>query len=199
MSTSEQATAIPLELGRKDHGRLVTAEAFAAASYKEPWKYERVKGRLVVMAPDGYGHIAASNPWRDRLIFYQYEHPGVVEEVITNAWIRVDDGTDRIGDIGVYLVRQEPGPQIPDRVPELMFEIVSPSPKDRKRDYVEKRAEYHKLGIQEYVIVDRFKKRTTVLEYEPDGYRERVLTPGDTYETPRLPGLAIRLAEVLGA
>jgi len=48
-----------------------------------------------------------------------------------------------------------------------MFEIVSPGSLSRKRDYVKKRAEYHKLGILEYVIVDRFTQGVTVLTYWP--------------------------------
>ena len=42
-----------LVLGPDDHGRPVSAEEFADAHYLEPWKYERVAGRLVVMPPDG--------------------------------------------------------------------------------------------------------------------------------------------------
>ena len=114
-----------------------------------------------------------------------------------SAWVRVPGGTDRIGDIGVYLVADRPTPKIPDRVPELMFEIVSPGREDRDRDYVEKRADYHRVGVREYVIIDRFEKQVTVLTYTPEGYEEHVLTPGDTYTSPLLPGLEIPLAEVL--
>ena len=44
----------------------------------------------------------------------------------------VDDGTDRIGDIGVYLVPNGPVPKIPDRVPDLMFEVISPDKASRE-------------------------------------------------------------------
>ena len=77
-----------------------------------------------------------------------------------------------------------------------MFEIVSPAATSRDRDYVKKRSEYERLGVKEYVIVDRFKKQVTVLTLTPGGYQEQVLTPADTYTSPLLPGLAIALAEV---
>jgi Uma2 family endonuclease len=199
MSARKPTAAPELHLGKDDRGRTVSAEEFADAIYEEPWKYERVHGRLVVATPDGAGHVAGSNPWLERLFVYKSQNPSVVELVVPGAWVRVDGGTDRIGEIGIYLVVDPRAPEIPDRVPDLMFEIFSRGSVNRMRDYVEKRADYHKLGIPEYVIIDNFQKRVTVLEHEPEGYRERVLTVADTYETPRLPGLAVPLAEVLGA
>ncbi|MHB1559531.1 MAG: Uma2 family endonuclease, partial [Isosphaeraceae bacterium] len=128
-----------LTLGPEDHGRLLTAEEFAEASYAEPWKYEREQGRLIVMPPDGPDHDDCSEPVRDLLGAYRVAHPDLVEKVVSEAWIRVDEGTDRIGDIGVFLVGPRSSIQRPERVPELMFEIVSPDRESRDRDYVKKR------------------------------------------------------------
>jgi Uma2 family endonuclease len=190
------STHARLTLGPADAGRPVSAEEFAEAEYEEPWKYEREDGRLVVMAPDGGDHVETSSPWLERLIVYKVGHPEIVDLIVPNAWVRVDDGTDRIGDIGVYLAGERSGLKIPDRVPEMMFEIVSPGRESRERDYVEKRADYHKLEILEYVIVDRFKQTITGLTRAENEYQERVLTAADAYMTPLLPGLAIPLAEV---
>ncbi len=185
-----------LQLGKQDEGRLVSSDEFAEAEFDEPWKYEREDGRLIVMAPSGEGHLDATIPWRDDLIFYQRDHPGIVQKIATEAWIRVNDGTDRIGDIGVYLQPTGPVPKIPDRVPDMMFEIVSPDKVSRDRDYIRKRAEYHGLGVREYVIIDRFQRIVTVLTLAPNGYDERILTIGESYESPLLPGFSIRLSEV---
>ncbi len=191
------ATQTPtLHLGLADEGRAVSSEEFADATFDEPWKYEREGGRLIVLAPSGEEHIDASEPWLERLIFFKRDHPGVIQRVVPEAWLRVDGGTDRIGDIGVFLVADGPVPKIPDRVPDMMFEIVSPDKKSRERDYVKKRADYHRFGVKEYVIVDRFRRTATVLTHTPDGYEERVLSVGEAYESPLLPGLSIRLAEV---
>lgn len=185
-----------LQLGKSDEGRLVSSEEFAEAEFDEPWKYEREEGRLVVVAPSGEEHIDAGEPWRDQLVLYKLARPDVAQKVVSEAWIRVNDGTDRIGDVGVYLVPDGPVPKIPDRIPDLMFEVVSPDKVSRNRDYLRKRAEYFQLGVKEYVIIDRFRRIVTVLTFAPGGYEERILDAGQAYESPLLPGLSIRLSEV---
>ncbi|WP_435005741.1 Uma2 family endonuclease [Tundrisphaera lichenicola] len=185
-----------LELGLKDEGRLVSSEDFADASFEEPWKYERVEGRLLVLAPSGEGHVNASEPWRDRLGAYKLARPDIVQKVVSEAWLRVDNGTDRIGNIGVFLIPGGPVPKIPDRVPDLIFEVVSPDRVSRDRDYRLKRADYHRFGVRGYVIIDRFRQTVSVLTHEPAGYAERTLSIGETYTSPLLPGLAIPLSEV---
>jgi Uma2 family endonuclease len=186
-----------LQLGPHDHGRSVTAEEFAEAEFVEPWKYEREQGRLIVMPPDGPGHDRGSEPVRDHLGAYRLAHPDLVEEVVSEAWVRVDGGTDRIGDIGVFLAGPRTAINRPDRVPELMFEIVSPDRESRERDYVKKRKEYHRLGVLEYVVIDRMRHRATVYTAGPRGYSKRALRPVDVYASPLLPGLAIPLAGIL--
>lgn len=197
MATHEPEVRTRLVLGPDDHGRLISAEEYASAEYDEPWEYERVEGRLVVISPDGQEHVDTSEPWRDRLVVYKLAHPEVVQIVKSDAWVRVDGGTDRIGDIGVYLSTNRSVPKIPDRVPDLMFEIVSPGQEAHDRDYIEKRADYHRLGVREYIIIDRFLKRVTVLTQTPNGYAERVLTLTDIYTSALLPGFAVPLAEVM--
>ena len=199
MSSEPSTIAIetaPPQFGREDEGRLVSADEFAAATYGEPWVYERVDGRLVVMSPDGWEHVDTSEPWRDRLGAYKLLRPEVVRQVVSQPWVRVDGDNDRIGDIGVYLVGERDRLKIPHRVPDLMFEFVSPSRQDRHRDYVAKRAQYERIGIREYVIVDRFDRRVTVLTLGDAGYAERRIEGDGAYESPLLPGLVVPLAEV---
>ncbi|PON11059.1 hypothetical protein C2W62_46800, partial [Candidatus Entotheonella serta] len=40
----------------------------------------------------------------------------------------------------------------------MIIEAVSGSRSDQERDDIHKRAEYHAIGVVEYVIVDRFKR-----------------------------------------
>jgi Uma2 family endonuclease len=186
-----------LTLGPDDAGRALSAQEFADAICEEPWRYERERGRLVVMAPDGGDHQETASPWLRKLYSYWDDHPEIVRFIAPNAWVRVDSGTDRIGDIGVYLAGDFDPKKIPDRVPDLMFEIVSPGQKSRNRDYVKKRSEYERLGVKEYVVVDRFKKHVTVHVLTARRYQAQVLARGDTYTSRLLPGLAIALDEVL--
>jgi len=179
-----------LRLGKADHGRPVTAGEFAEAVFEEPWQYERVGGRLVVMFPDSEAHDDCTEPWLEHLIVYKLAHRDRVEKVVPEAWVRIDGQIDRIGDIGVYLRPPEGviAASRPERVPELMIEVVSGSTADRRRDDVEKKADYQGVGVAEYVVVDRFVRRLTVFTIGPG---ERVLGAGDVYETPLLPGLRV--------
>jgi Uma2 family endonuclease len=197
MATHQIRTGSQLALGPDDAGRPVSAEEFADAVFQEPWRYERENGRLLVMPPDGEDHVDTVDPWLEHLYFYRADHREVVRRIAPNAWIRVDQGTDRIGDIGVYLADNPQAKKIPDRVPDLIFEIVSPGRTSHDRDYITKRAEYERLGVKEYVIIDRFTKQVTVLTLAPDGYHEQVLTAADRYTSPLLPGLEIVVGEVL--
>jgi Uma2 family endonuclease len=186
-----------LQLGPHDHGRSITAEEFAEADYAEPWRYERELGRLIVMPPDDAGHDDCSEPFRDHLGAYRIAHSDIVEKVVSEAWVRVDDGTDRIPDIAVFLRSPRSAVTRPGRVPELACEIVNPDRESRERVYVKKRHEYFRLGVLEYVVIDRMRHRATVYTSGARGYRKRVLRPGDVYTSPLLPGLAIPLVGIL--
>ncbi|HEX8202403.1 MAG TPA: Uma2 family endonuclease [Isosphaeraceae bacterium] len=185
-----------LVLGLGDHGRPISDEEYLSAEFEEPWKYELVDGRLLVLSPNSEDHDDAAEPWRDFLVAYKLAHRDRVEKVVPEAWVRIRPGRFRIGDIGVYLVSDRSALRRPDRAPELMYEVVSPGLDSSERDYVEKRAEYHAIGVLEYVIVDYLARNVLVLTHTPAGYEERVLTEADTYTTPLLPGLSIPLAEV---
>ena len=184
-----------LRLGVADHDRKLSRQAYAKAQFDEPWRYERVKGKLAVMAPAGPDHQDPNNRIRDYLGSYAIAHPQVVERVYSEAWIAIDDDTDRIVDIGVYLAAEGARPG-PGRPPDIAFEIVSGGGADRKRDYVEKRAEYLSAGVKEYVIVDRFERRVTVLRRTRGRFVESHLERTATYTSPLLPGLQIPLAKV---
>ncbi|MFM9961170.1 MAG: Uma2 family endonuclease [Planctomycetaceae bacterium] len=66
-----------------------------------------------------------------------------------------------------------------------------------KRDYEEKREEYERLGVREYVIVDRFDHRLMILTLINGHFAESWLGPKETYMSPLLPGLSIPLAGIL--
>ncbi|RLS43194.1 MAG: Uma2 family endonuclease [Planctomycetota bacterium] len=51
----------------------------------------------------------------------------------------------------------------PSNGADLVMEVVSPDPRDRDRDYHEKRSEYAASGIREYWVVDPENQTITVL------------------------------------
>jgi Uma2 family endonuclease len=83
-------------------------------------------------------------------------------------------------------------------VPELVIEIGSPG--TRKRDETIKRRLYEGAGVSEYWVVDP--ELDAIRVYRRDGTAfarviELSADAGDTLTTPLLPGLEIRLSEVL--
>jgi Uma2 family endonuclease len=185
-----------LRLGPDDAGELVSAEEFATADFVEPFRYERVKGRLVVMPPAGPDHRGTSRTFRLELGAYWGAHRDLIDDVDVEGWVATSADDDRIPDICVYLKGPHSAQKVPHRVPDMIFEIVSGSRADQERDYIDKREEYHRIGVKEYVIVDRFKKSVLVLAWQSEDYGEKRLTRNDIYTTPLLPGLNVPLGDV---
>ena len=182
-------------VGPKNAGELISAADFASADFIPPFRYERVQGRLAVMAPAGPDHRDTGRPFRRELPYYWRLHPHIIEDVDFEGWVATSEDDDRLPDICVYLTASASDQKIPDRVPDMIFEIASESRADQERDYIDKREEYHRIGVKEYVIVDRFKREALVLTWQPQDYAERVLSAHEIYASPLLPGLEIPLAE----
>ncbi len=180
-------------LGPADAGIRLSRDAFAVAEYQEPYIYERVMGRLVVMSPAGPEHRLVSRPFRRQLSGYWDRHPDLVDDVDVEGWVATSEVDDRLPDICVYLKGASSHETVPVRVPELVFEFVSSSRSDQERDYVQKRREYHGIGVQEYVIVDRLKRQVLVLRWQKTDFDETVLSDNEIYTTPLLPGLEIAI------
>jgi Uma2 family endonuclease len=183
-------------LGPAHAGARLSTDEFASAEFEEPYIYERVRGRLVVMSPAGPEHRQVSRPFRRELGLFWGQHPDLVDDVDVEGWVATGPEDDRIPDICVYLAGESSGQTVPHRVPHIIFEFVSADRLDQERDYIDKRAEYHAIGVQEYVIVDRFKQAVLILTWQPGDFAERSLGRDDVYTTPLLPDLKISLLEV---
>lgn len=188
-------SATTIRLGPADAGLRLTKTEFADAQFQEPYLYERIQGRLVVMSPAGPEHRFVSRPFRRQVSGYWDRHPDLVDDVDVEGWVATSEHDDRMPDICVYLAGPSSSKVVPERVPDLIFEFVSGNRSDQERDYIQKRQEYHRIAVREYVIVDRFKQQDLVLRWQPDDFEETVLTIDDTYMTPLLPGLAIAVRE----
>ena len=191
MSTTQQL------LTQSDAGMELTREEFLEGEFDSAWRYERAEGRLAVMPPPDFDHHVVAMSFRNHLGAYMLAHTDEVEFVFQESHTVVDGDTDRIPDIAVYLKSSRELPEFPFRVPDLVFEVVSPGWANMRRDYEEKREEYERLGVREYVIVDRFAHRLTVLTLTDGQFAESWLGPKDSFTSPLLPGLSIPLAGIL--
>lgn len=193
-----------LTLSKKDNGRELTHEEFAEADFLEPWRHERVGGKLLILPPRGDAYQCARSGFLDPLVIYYFvTHVGVVDHVYTGAWIVIDELTERVADIAVYFPECNVRSTFPRCTPTLVYEMVDPYAREMerwaecRRAYEEKRQEYAQIGVKEYVIVDRFARRVLVLTLENGEYGKRELGPNDVYTTPLLPGLEVPLENIL--
>ena len=84
----------------------------------------------------------------------------------------------------------------PDKI-DLAIEIVSSGEDARKRDYIDKRADYAKAGVAEYWIVDPDELRVTVLTLVGAEYQiAQECRPGDIARSILLSGLELPVNQI---
>jgi Uma2 family endonuclease len=103
----------------------------------------------------------------------------------------------RKADASMYL----PGRPLPGkhagatrRAPSIVVEIMSPRPRDVRRDTVDKKRDYAALGVSFYWLVDPNARTFEVLELGADGRFSIALTAADgAHPVPGCPGFVIDL------
>jgi Uma2 family endonuclease len=100
-------------------------------------------------------------------------------------------------DVSVFLGGRRPPPRRgPIREPaDILIEVVSPSPKDERRDRVEKMAEYAAFGVKYYWLVDPALGSFEVFERDAAGnYAKRIgATSGRLDQIPGCSELSVDL------
>ena len=99
-------------------------------------------------------------------------------------------------DISVFLTRDRKLPRrgATRHPPDLMIEVVSPEPRDRRRDRIKKLREYAAFGVRWYWLVDPEARSLEILKLGEDGRYIHALDVGEgTIEVPEHEGLTIDL------
>ena len=82
----------------------------------------------------------------------------------------------------------------------LVIEVISPDPRDRERDLVEKRLDYAEAGVPEYWVVDPEAKTVLPLRLEGDAYADaEPVGVGAMLASTAVPGFEVSLAELFDA
>jgi Uma2 family endonuclease len=147
--------------------RPMSIEAWAALPEDEPG--ELVDGRLTEEETVGYTHEVVVIWLATLLRTWIAPRGGLVGG--SDARFAVKPTRGRKPDLTVYLPgsRRPPGQGLIRVPPDLAVEVVSPTPRDGRRDRVEKVKEYAAFGVRWYWIVDPQLRTFEVLELGGDG------------------------------
>lgn len=127
-------------------------------------------------------------------VLMAWTHDGLV--FASEAKYALSKRRGRKPDISVFLTRDRKLPRrgaarIP---PDIMIEIVSPRPRDHRRDRVQKLREYAAFGVPWYWIVDPAARTIEILRLGADGRYGHALDADDgTVEVPGCEGLTLDL------
>jgi len=159
---------------------------------------EFVDGRLEQEEEPGFAHELVVTWFGQQFRNWLSGRRGFVAG--SDAKFAVGSRRGRKPDVSVYL----PGSARPPaqgliRVPpDVVIEIVSPSPRDARRDRIEKLDEYAAFGVSWYWILDPLVRGLEIYGLESDGKYKRQLgaAGGIVTEVPGCGGLSLNLDEL---
>lgn len=101
----------------------------------------------------------------------------------------------RKADLVIFLPGTKPPPRTgPVRTPpDIFVEVVSPTPRDERRDRIEKMAEYARFGVRYYWLVDPALSAFEIFELTAEGNYQKLvgITSGRVDAVPGCGGLSI--------
>jgi Uma2 family endonuclease len=176
-------------------GRLMTFEEWAAMDEDEPG--ELVDGRLEEEeVPDLVHELVVS--WLIHVLWSWVGQNGFVFGSDGKYAVRSDRG--RKPDVAVYLhpeTRRPPARGLVRVPPDIVVEVVSSSPRDERRDRIEKMDEYAAFGVTWYWILDPSLQSLEIFELTGGRYaRAARATEGRLDAVPGCPGLQVDLEEI---
>jgi Uma2 family endonuclease len=185
---SQRAYDVPAD------GRM-TLEQWADLDEDDP--RELVDGRLVEAEVPDYVHELIVG-WLVRILGnWIAPHGGLVAG--SGAKFAVAAWRGRMPDLTVFMPGRRPPARGVIRVPpDVAVEIVSPRPRDGRRDRVEKAAEYAAFGVRFYWVVDPKLRTLEIFELDDKGRYARALgaSGGGVEQVPGCEGLRLDLDEL---
>jgi Uma2 family endonuclease len=195
------STAIELNaIGPGSAGILMSAEEFdSIAEFAEGYCYELVHGVLVVTPIPSEMEASPNETLGGLLFVYREQHPlgSALDLTLPERYIVTRESRRRADRVIWASLGRRPDPR--SDIPTIAVEFVSEGKRNWFRDYVAKRVEYLDLGMAEYWLVDRFSRTLKVYRNSPQGAVEIVISEGEIYRTPLLPGFELSLSRLLEA
>jgi Uma2 family endonuclease len=198
MSTARVRRPKRARLGRHSNGMLMTPQEFdAATDFDELYSYELIHGVLIVSPPPGESERDPNGELDHLLRAYKSGHPAgsVLDKTLAEQYVHLSDSRRRADRVIWAGLGRIPDPKTD--VPAIVVELVFNRQRDRVRDFEEKRRQYLAIGIQEYWIIDRFRRIMTVFRGRTEQPAEQIVKQNEVYRTPLLAGFELPLARLL--
>jgi Uma2 family endonuclease len=183
-----------LRLGPELAGTLMTPREFdATQSWDENHRYELIHGVLIVSPIPLESEVGPNEELARLLLNYMYDHPQgkSLDDTLGERYVRTVDSRRRADRVIWAGLGRRPDPK--RDTPSIVVEFVSKAKRDRIRDYEEKREEYREAGVEEYWIIDRYRRTMTVCRKRG---RDLVIKEGEKYTPKLLPGFELDLARL---
>jgi Uma2 family endonuclease len=173
-------------------GPLVTLDEWGDLPEDVPGEF--VDGRLVEEEVPDYRHEVLV-AWLARELGNWAER---VEAIVggSDAKFALSPTRGRKADLTLYLAgRRPPARGVVNVPPDIAIEVVSPSPRDQRRDRLEKMAEYARFGIHFYWLLDPQQRSLEIHERDAGGVYTRRLqaSRGELQDIPGCPALRLDL------
>lgn len=188
----EMANAWPpiLESDNTQVGRALSLEEWLELDEDEEGEF--VDGRLVEEEVPDFTHELTVS-WLIRIVGHWLAGRGFV--VGSELKILTSTNRGRKPDLAIIL----PGSKAPPRTgalrepPDILVEVVTPTPRDERRDRVEKMSEYARFGVQYYWLVDPTLGAFEIFERTPTGNYQKLVgvTSGRIDPVPGCAGLVV--------
>ncbi len=170
------------------HARKMTVDEWYAL---DEVRAELVDGFLVEEEVSSYVHERIVVRLGRILDTWADDHGALVAGSNVGFAIRPDRG--RCPDLDVYLAgaKRPPATGVVRVPPSIMVEVVTPVPRDQRRDRVEKVADYAEFGVRWYWLVDPQLRTFEILELVDGRYSHAVGVSEGRVEPPGCEGLVI--------
>jgi len=187
--------------GPRDAGQPMTPDEFEEGDFERGYRYELLKGLLVVTPAPLEEERDANEELGRWLRNYQESETrgGALDLTLPEHDLRIGSmirRCDRAIWAGLGRHPKTRGRVAQRDVPAIVAEFPSSRPADKRRDYKEKVIEYRDLGVQEYWIIDRFRRTMTVYCWRGKRWARRTIRESDKYRTKLLPGFDLPLASL---